>query len=197
MPPTRISIILFKDFELLDVFGPAEFFSHVENLGVEFLSPDGQPIASSQGVEIIPDGSYSQISGDVLMVPGGLGTRSLATDTHFLQELRKLAHSTTLTLSVCTGSALLAAAGLLDGYRATSNKQAFNWARSHGTTVDWTYKARWVHDRGIWTSSGIAAGMDMAAAFVAHYFGENTADNIAQKMELRISKDPDSDPFAV
>jgi len=97
---------------------------------------------------------------------------------------------------VCTGSALLAAAGLLEGYRATSNKRAFTWASSHGRDVRWEPRARWVHDRDRWTSSGVAAGMDMTAALIAHLEGKETAERVLREVELEVQTDPDRDPFA-
>jgi transcriptional regulator GlxA family with amidase domain len=101
-----------------------------------------------------------------------------------------------LVSSVCTGSGLLAAAGLLDGYRATSNKRAFQWATEQGPLVDWVTTARWVEDRDRWTSSGVAAGMDMALALVAHFLGEPFARKVADGIELEWHRDPSWDPFA-
>ena len=98
--------------------------------------------------------------------------------------------------SVCTGSAVLAAAGLLDGYRATSNKRAFTWATSQGPQVEWVPQARWVEDRNRWTSSGVAAGMDMAVALIATLCGKGAAKDAAAQIELEVHTDPDWDPFA-
>jgi transcriptional regulator GlxA family with amidase domain len=97
---------------------------------------------------------------------------------------------------VCTGSAVLAAAGLLDGYRATSNKAAFAWVREQSGTVDWIAAARWVQDRDRWTSSGVAAGMDMAAALLADLFGTDVARGATTRAELEVREDPSWDPFA-
>jgi transcriptional regulator GlxA family with amidase domain len=98
--------------------------------------------------------------------------------------------------SVCTGSAVLAAAGLLDGYRATSNKAAFGWVRKQSGKVDWIAQARWVQDRDRWTSSGVAAGMDMAAALLADLFGRDVAQRATTEAELEVHEDPSWDPFA-
>jgi transcriptional regulator GlxA family with amidase domain len=99
-------------------------------------------------------------------------------------------------MSVCTGSGLLAAAGLLDGHRATSNKRSFAWACQQGPAVEWVAKARWVEDRNRWTSSGVAAGMDMALALIARLHGDGTATAIANGVELEWHRDPGWDPFA-
>jgi transcriptional regulator GlxA family with amidase domain len=98
--------------------------------------------------------------------------------------------------SVCTGSAVLAAAGLLDGYRATSNKAAFAWVREQSGKVDWIAQARWVQDRDRWTSSGVAAGMDMAAALLADLFGQDVAHSATTRAELEVHEDASWDPFA-
>jgi transcriptional regulator GlxA family with amidase domain len=91
---------------------------------------------------------------------------------------------------------LLAAAGLLDGYRATSNKRAFAWAKAHGAKVDWVAEARWVADGDRWTSSGVSAGIDMSLALVGHLHGEATADEVADRMEYERHRDASCDPFA-
>jgi len=85
---------------------------------------------------------------------------------------------------------------LLDGYRATSNKRAFAWVAEQGGGVEWVAKARWVADRNRWTSSGVAAGMDMALAIVAHLHGTELAASIADGVELDWHRDPSWDPFA-
>lgn len=194
----RVSVVLFEGFELLDVFGPVELFSVLpEQFAVTLLGPVAGPVRSSQGTEVIAGGAYADAPApDIVMVPGGIGTRALARDAGFLSWLSAWARSAELVTSVCTGSALLAAAGLLDGYRATSNKLAFEWASSHGSDVTWVAKARWVQDRNRWTSSGVAAGMDMTAALIASLHGRQAADDAARRIELEIHADPDWDPFA-
>lgn len=193
----RISLVLFDGFELLDVAGPLEIFSKVAGWETTLLSPDGRPVASSQGVRFEVGSDYAPRSCDVVFVPGGQGTRRLAGDESFLKSLQKMANEASVVMSVCTGSALLAAAGLLEGYAATSNKRAFAWATSFGHDIDWRRSARWVHDRDRWTSSGVSAGTDMAVAFVADACGETAAREIADAVELRLHLDPNVDPFAV
>lgn len=134
---------------------------------------------------------------EVVLVPGGIGTRRLAADHEFLGWLARWSSDAEFIASVCTGSALLAAAGLLNGYRATSNKRAFAWACEQGPGVEWVAQARWVEDRDRWTSSGVAAGMDMALALVARLHGEGLAESVADGVELEWHRDPAWDPFAV
>lgn len=121
--PRRISVVLFDEFELLDVFGPVELFSMVpDRLAVEFIGPEAGPVASSQGVQVTATIPYdAAATPDIMLIPGGRGTRRLVNDEAFLSWLRAWATPASLVTSVCTGSAVLAAAGLLDGHRATSN----------------------------------------------------------------------------
>jgi len=194
----RISVVLFDGFELLDVFGPVELFSVVpDRLAIEFIGPKAGPVASSQGVQVTTTASYHTAAiPDIILIPGGQGTRRLVNDETFLSWLHSWATLASLVTSVCTGSAVLAAAGLLDGYRATSNKAAFQWVREQSEKVDWIARARWVQDRDRWTSSGIAAGMDMAAALLADLFGKDVAYNVTTRAELEAHEDASWDPFA-
>jgi transcriptional regulator GlxA family with amidase domain len=194
----RISFVLFEGFELLDVFGPAELFSMVpDRLAIEFIGPEAGPVASSQGVRVTATTRYdAAATTDITLVPGGQGTRRLVNDAAFLSWLRTWATPASLVTSVCTGSAVLAAAGLLDGYRATSNKAAFAWVCEQGKKVDWVAQARWVQDRDRWTSSGVAAGMDMAAALLADLFGKDVAQSVTTRAELEVHEDASWDPFA-
>ena len=177
--------------------GPVEVLSKVDDFDVEMLSADGGSVTSSQGVRLGVDGDFSSTTGDVLFVPGGMGTRRLVEDDHFLAQLKAMSAGRQILMSVCTGSALLAVAGLLEGYTATSNKRAFDWATSFGENIEWRRSARWAHDRDRWTSPGVAAGTDMAAAFVADRYGEEFVSDIADAIELRLNLDADDDPFAV
>ncbi|MDG3016674.1 DJ-1/PfpI family protein [Speluncibacter jeojiensis] len=120
---------------------------------------------------------------DVVLVPGGIGTRALAADDHFLGWLRDWAAKAEIVASVCTASGVLAAAGLLDGYRATSNKIAFEWVSGQGDDVEWVYGVQWVHDGDRWTSSGVAADIDMTGAFLAELFGPAEALRAAHEIE--------------
>jgi transcriptional regulator GlxA family with amidase domain len=194
----RVSVVLFEGFELLDVFGPVELLGMLpEDFAVNLVGPVVGPVRSSQGTEVIAGAGYAEApTPDIVMVPGGMGTRMLVREAGFLSWLSAWAQPAKLVTSVCTGSGVLAAAGLLDGYRATSNKLAFAWASSHGQDVTWVAKARWVQDRDRWTSSGVAAGMDMTAALIASLKGQQAAADAARRIELEIHADPDWDPFA-
>ncbi len=193
-----MTAVLFEGFELLDVFGPLEIFGVLpDQFRLTLVGPTAGAVRSAQGPQVIAQCSYQDAPpAEVVLVPGGIGTRRLVDDHEFLGWLARWSSKAELITSVCTGSALLAAAGLLDGYRATSNKRAFAWAREQGRGVDWVPQARWVEDRNRWTSSGVAAGMDMALAIVARLHGDRLADSVADGVELEWHRDPTWDPFA-
>lgn len=193
-----VAVVLFDGFELLDVFGPVELLGRFpQEFSVTLVGPTAGSVRSHQGTEVLATSGYHDAEvPQIVVVPGGLGTRALVTDQAFLGWLHRWASGAQIVTSVCTGSALLAAAGLLDGYRATSNKRAFGWASTHGNGVEWVAAARWVHDRDRWTSSGVAAGMDMTAALLGHFMGTERVQQAACEIELELHTDPHWDPFA-
>jgi transcriptional regulator GlxA family with amidase domain len=155
------------------------------------------PVASFQGPRTLAEHGFADCPPlDLLLLPGGLGTLEQLGNEALLGFLRNRAPRAEVTMSVCSGSALLAKAGLLDGRRATSNKMFFDLARSQGPKVDWVTEARWVED-GPWvTSSGVSAGTDMALAVVARLHGRERAERIAAYTEYEWHSDPGRDPFA-
>ena len=187
--------LLFDRFESLDLFGPVEIFGRVPGAELHYISMDGGTVTSAQSAQIETEKAGDLPAGSVLLVPGGMGTRALVKDGAFLARLKKLAESADYVLSVCTGSALLAAAGLLFGKRATSNKFAFEWVKSTGD-ANWAEKARWVRDGKYYTSSGVSAGIDMALGFVADRWGRDAAVENACRAEYVWNDDADRDPFA-
>ncbi|KAF2733764.1 class I glutamine amidotransferase-like protein [Polyplosphaeria fusca] len=134
---------------------------------------------------------------DVLVVPGGLGTREAANIAPVIEFVRRV-YGTGLQylLTVCTGSAVVGMAGVLDGRRATSNKKAFTWVKEVAPAVQWVPKARWVVDGNVWTSSGISAGIDLIYAWVGEVWGEEVADLIADSSEYERNRDASGDRFA-
>lgn len=101
----------------------------------------------------------------------------------FLKKLFDLAQDAEYVLSICTGSALLAKAGVLNGIKATSNKKAFDWVVSVSDKIQWCRQARWVRDGKIYTSAGVSAGMDMSLGFIGDLYGMEQAEQIAQDIE--------------
>src|SRR5260370_33049068 len=163
-----LGFVLFDQLYRLDVLGPAEAFG-LRDLDGAFrlvmVAEKSGPVASAQGPRTVADYGLACCPPlDMLLVPGGMGTRSEVDNPVLLRWLRERAAKAELVMSVCTGSALLARAGLLDEIRATSNKRAFDWVVSQGPAVKWVGQARWVEDDKLPTSPGGYAGMDMALA---------------------------------
>jgi putative intracellular protease/amidase len=193
-----IGIVLFPDFETLDVYGPVQMWGRLPDHKVVFVAQKAGPVRSSQGVEAVATYSFSDAPQfDIIMVPGGGGTRQEVNNEAILDFIRKQDKGTTLTTSVCTGAAILAKAGLLDGHKATTNKLAFTWATSQSTNVNWVGHARWVEDGKYITSSGVSAGTDMSLAVVEKIYGREAADRRAKGAEYTWNDDPHNDPFAV
>ncbi|MPM95637.1 Isonitrile hydratase [bioreactor metagenome] len=191
-----LNVILFDDFETLDVFGPVEVIGKLEKyFSVQFFSQEGGLVRSSQNV-LVDTRPVTEIKNrDVLLLPGGTGTRKEAKNEAFLKILTNLAEESKFVLTVCTGSGLLATTGVLKGKRATSNKIAFDWAAGQDSDVQWIRKARWVQDGKFYTSSGVSAGMDMALGFVAVLMGTEVAERVAAGIEYIWNRDKDFDPF--
>ncbi len=193
-----VNVLLFDGFETLDAFGPVELLGRLSShYSMVFYSLDGGAVESAHKVEVNTRPLSEMAPGGVLLIPGGMGTRKLALNEVFLAELKRAAEQSAYILCVCTGSALLAASGLLDGRAATSNKRAFEWASSFGRGVKWQKSARWVVDGNIYTSSGVSAGMDMALGFVAAVNGLAVAEESARGAEYIWNSDKDNDPFAL
>ena len=194
----KFNIILFDDFETLDAFGPVEIIGKMPKAyKLNYYSINGGTVLSSQQVSVNTN-SFNEIdTSGVLLIPGGIGTRTLINNVDFIDQIRILSQKALYVLTVCTGSALLAKTGLLNGKNATSNKLAFDWVCKNGTDVNWIKKARWVRDGKYYSSSGVSAGMDMTLGFITDIHGEKTALDICNLIEYIWNKDKNNDPFAV
>lgn len=193
-----VGVVLYPNFEVLDVFGPVEMWAYVPDFQVVMVSESGGPVRSTQGVEVVAAYSFENAPQlDILMVPGGSGTRVELNNPAMLDFIRRQNEKTTFTTSVCTGSALLAKAGLLKGRKATSNKNFFSLAVDQDPSVDWQRRARWVEDGKFITSSGVSAGTDMALGLIAKVRGKDVARMLARNLEYEWNEDPANDPFAI
>lgn len=193
----RLGALVFPGFELLDLYGPLEMFGCIgPELEIVTVAEEAGPVASTPGPATVAQFGFKDCPAlDLLLVPGGIGTRTQSRNPGMLDFLRARSGTAERTLSVCTGSGLLAAAGLLENRRATSNKLFFGFARSQGSNVDWVEEARWVEDLPFVTSSGVSAGTDMALAVIATLWGESVAQRIAIHTEYEWQSDPNRDPF--
>jgi len=192
-----LGAIFYPQFELLDVYGPLEMFGNLgERVSIVTVAEQAGPVASAQGPRTLADYGFDDCPKlDLILLPGGIGTLAELTNDKLLRFLTDRSAEAAVTMSVCTGSALLAKAGLLDGLRATSNKQFFDLSVQQSDKVEWIAAARWVDAGRIATSSGVSAGMDMALAIIERLFSAEDAETICALTEYQRHTDPDSDPF--
>ena len=208
LPPVkRVAVVLFDGFTVLDVYGPVQAFG-----ATRVIQPDGTPyrffhvftvaerkgpIKSGEGPSTDADYTFDDAPDfDILVVPGGFGTRTAVNDGAFLAKLGAISRRAPITTTVCTGSALLARTGLMNDRPATSNKISWDWVLSQGPKVLWRRKARWVDDGNLVTSSGVSAGIDMTLALIARLYDQETARAAAKNMEYVWHDRADDDPFA-
>lgn len=190
-----IYFLFFENFETLDIFGPIEILSRIDNATLHYISLQGGLIKSRQGYAIKTVSTIECRPNSVLVIPGGQGTRKLVNDDIFISKLRTLCQSAEYVLSICTGSVILAKTGELDNRKATSNKKAFEWVQSVSSNVNWIRKARWVVDGKYYTSSGVSAGMDMALGFVNDIYGIDKATEVARDIEYIWNTNKNTDCF--
>ncbi|KAA1430590.1 DJ-1/PfpI family protein [Mycolicibacter arupensis] len=183
----QVAIPLFPRFTALDAVGPYEVLQRIPDIDVLFVGHSRGEVRSDNGMlGMICDASFDELPRpDVVVVPGGIGTRVLLDDTTLLDWISTAHHHSRLTTSVCTGALLLAAAGLLDGLTATTHWGAVELLEHLG--------ARYVHDRvvehlpqRIITSAGVSSGIDMALRLVELVAGAEAA----QAVQLQIEYDP-------
>jgi putative intracellular protease/amidase len=181
----QIAIPIFERFTALDAIEPYEVLSRLPGATVTFVARQPGPVRSDNGMlAVTADASLADLPApDVVVVPGGFGTRALLDDAPTLDWIRGAHATSQWTTSVCTGSLLLAAAGLLDGREATTH-----WAvRDTLERLGARYVDRRVVEQGkILTAAGVSAGIDMALTLAARIAG----DTVAQAIQLYIEYDP-------
>jgi transcriptional regulator GlxA family with amidase domain len=195
----RVGILIFDNVEVLDFAGPFEVFSRTrltpgaasrrseESAPFEVftVAPSHAPVSAVGGLTVIPAYGFADVPPiDLLVVPGGFGTRALLGDADVLGWIRRAAGHAKRVTGVCTGALLLAEAGLLEGRRATTHWSALDElaALERGVLV---VRDRRVVDDGVITSAGVASGMDMAFYVVEALFGREVADETAHYIEYR------------
>jgi len=193
-----LGVVIFPDFELLDVFGPLEMFGHLpNNIKIILIAEKEGAVPSYQGPSVLVDATLEDAPDiDLLFIPGGLGTRKEVNNKKLIHWIKERSAKAEMILSVCTGAALLAQAGVLDNKSATTNKIAFNWVAEQGPKVKWVKKARWVEDGNIVTSSGVTAGTDMSLYVISSLYGKEIALSVANTTEYTWHSDPTNDPFS-
>lgn len=194
----RVDILLFDEFETLDVFGPVEILGRLPDVfKLNFISLNGGLVESSQKVRVDTNLYTSENNIErILFIPGGSGTREKVNDNNFINFIKGISDQSKYVMTVCTGSALLAGTGILNGKKATSNKRAFKWVSDQGKDVLWVKEARWVRYENIYTSSGVSAGMDMTLGFIEDIMGKEKALEISQSIEYFWNENSNYDPFS-
>ena len=198
MTKRTVGALVFPGFEMLDLYGPLELFGFFpDDLEILAVAETAEPVRASNGPATLPDRVFADGTGyDILLIPGGRGTRQERDNPALMAWLRQASAQAEIVTSVCTGSLLLAVAGVLDGRRATTNKLAYDQIIRQAPSVDWQRQARWVRDGAIYTASGVSAGMDMALAVITDLLGAEQAMHAALWAEYIRNPDPDTDPFA-
>jgi transcriptional regulator GlxA family with amidase domain len=201
MQRKRVGILIFPDVEVLDFCGPFEVFS-VTRLNEELRRDEQSPfevllvaeqagtVTTTGGMKVTPHHTIETCPPlDILVVPGGWGTRAEAKNTRLLDWIKARAKQVETLTSVCTGSMLLGQVGLLDGRHATTHWRSLQRMREAFPAVTVEEKQHVVEDGNVLTSAGISAGIDMALKVVARYHGEAVARNTARNMEYRYPDD--------
>ena len=195
MDRKQVGILIFEDVEVLDFCGPFEVFS-ATRLNEEKRREEPSPfnvflvaetknlIVTAGGMKVIPDYGLNDCpSLDILVVPGGWGTRKEMNNGLLLSWIAERAKKVETLASVCTGSLLLGKAGLLEERRATTHWRSLDWMSELFPRTKVEKGFHFVEDGNLLTSAGISAGIDMALMVVARYFGENVARATAKHME--------------
>jgi transcriptional regulator GlxA family with amidase domain len=186
--PMKTTILIFPKLAALDAIGPYEVFRSVPGWEVSFVGLEKGPIRAEGGLGLSVDLALEEATeADAVLVPGGEGNRPLLGDERVLSWLREMDAGTRWTTSVCTGSLVLGAAGLLEGKRATSNWLFLDRLAEYGAEP---VGGRYVEDGKTITAAGVTAGLDMAL----HLVSREAGPEVAQAVQLGLEYDPDP-PF--
>ncbi|CAE6439716.1 unnamed protein product [Rhizoctonia solani] len=214
-----LGVVLFNGMNIVDYQGPMEL---IETAGInsatgafmnarpeapkpkvrfetEYLAEAYDPVTPMSGARVLPTKTFAEVVSkqfDIILIPGGENTRPGEPSKAMTEFIERQAPGARYVLSVCTGSWVLAALGLLDGKRATTNKLWYNEIkRTTSPLIQWVPRARWVVDGKFWTGSGVTAGQDMGHEFLKTLAGAEFATAAKNVMELRATS-ADDDEFA-
>jgi len=189
-----VAILLFDEIEVLDFAGPFEVFAVTDELAdyslfrVVTVAPQKRAIRARNGLSVNPDHSFADCPRpDLLVVPGGLGTRALLKAQPVLDWINAINATAEIVASVCTGSIVLGRAGLLDGLKATTHHECFDLLREHAPRTTVVETDRFLDNGRILTAAGISAGIDMSLHLVARLHGVKVAEKTARYMEYHPS----------
>ena len=178
--------MLFSVFEELDAIGPFEVFGALSELDADWrvvtVAESGGVVTGAHGLKVTTDHSFEDCPPvDVLLVPGGLGTRREVDNPRMIEFVREAGHNASYVTSVCTGAFILHRAGLLSGRRATTHWNSVDRLRALGDVE--VVKQRFVHDGNVITAAGVSAGIDMALYLVSLLKDAQTARDVQKMME--------------
>lgn len=186
----NVAILLFPDVEVLDFAGPFEVFSATSEavkpgaFAVHTVAHDADGIRARNGLFILPGDTFESVPPpEVVVVPGGAGTREAMEDPETMQWLAEVGAAAEVVLSVCTGVRLLAKLGWLEGLRATTHHSVLDELRRTYPNTAWTADARFVDNGHIVTAGGVAAGIDASLHVVARLLGVEFARSAARYIE--------------
>ena len=185
-----VAILLFDEIEVLDFAGPFEVFAVTDELSnhqrfrVVTVAPEQRAIRARNGLSVNPDHALADCPRpDILIVPGGFGTRALLNNQPVLDWIKAIHTTAEIVASVCTGSIVLGRAGLLDGLKATTHHECFELLRTHAPRTTIVETDRFLDNGRILTAAGISAGIDMSLHLVARLHGAAVAEKTARYME--------------
>lgn len=182
--PLSVAFLIFPNITQLDMTGPAQVLSRLGNTKISLVWKDKAPVDTDAGFPLLPTATFDEVHEvDILCIPGGLGTLNLIEDPEVLDWVRRIGATATWVTSVCTGSLVLGAAGLLDGYKATTHWASHDQLAFFGATP---VKARTVIDRNRATGGGVTSGID----FALHLAKEIRGEAHARFIQLAIEYDP-------
>ena len=184
MEPTRVVFLVYPNVTQLDLTGPAQVLSRLSNAKVDLVWKTKEPVQTDSGFALLPTSTFDEVGGaDILCVPGGFGCVDVMQDDESLNWVRAVGERAQWVTSVCTGSLILGAAGLLRGYRATSHWAWRDYLKLFGADP---VAERVVFDRNRVTGGGVTAGIDFALALMAAIEGED----YARAVQLGLEYDP-------
>lgn len=188
LSPQSVAFLVFPSVTQLDLTGPAQVLSRLGNTEINLVWRDKEPVPTDAGFPFLPTATFDEIErADILCVPGGLGTMDIMQDEAVLEWLRKIAVNANWVTSVCTGSLVLGAAGLLKGYKSACHWASVDQLAFFGATP---VRERIVEDRNRFSGGGVTSGIDFALALAARIRNED----FARFIQLSIEYDPDP-PF--
>lgn len=186
----KVGIYLFNDVEVLDFAGPFEVFAVTAELSdyqyfeVFTISESGEKIKARNGLKVQADYSFDNHPPiDILVIPGGMGTRVELNNDQPLNWIAKVNEQTDITMSVCTGSLVLAKLGLLNDQPATTHHTTYDFLKKISPTTQVIEDQRFVDNGNIMTAGGISAGIDLSLHVVEKLFGKETVSKTTKEME--------------